>query len=212
MALPDKNTLKEKLETIEIHNLSYPEPLDRIVTPGNNGEDYIEREERDFGTWIQDALKWDNEPRKAVFIEDYWDLDPQIHGELVSEVNNGIDRPGLEGGNLAGSAIEAMEEMSESSFSTVIGFQLNGLKDNQNPNQVMAPQGPDNLVETPDWYPDDDWFIELEEDEYVGVITDDKTAYARHIADNIWKRSGKYSIDDRFWKGYEEAIENYTGL
>lgn len=211
MSLPDKSQLKEGLETIDLDNLWHPKRLDELVDPNSGDTFYVD--DADFGTWVEDALKWDEEPREAIYIENYWELDPEIEESIRSEMKDEMPYPGLEGAQLAGNAIEAMEETNTGSFGTIIGFYVENLKSKHNQEQVLGPQGTDNLVETPEWYPGDDWFTDLEEDQLIGIIKDDKTVYARQIMDNM-RRDGNFirSFDDRFWRAYEETLDNYSGI
>lgn len=208
MTLLETGYLREKLETIELDEVNYPERLDGIIYAEGEDEEYGDMQE-----WIDKAENWDISPRRAVFIPDYWELDDDIEERLTDAMRQDLTSPELEGSRLATNAIQAQKENGAVGFSAVIGFEVSDLDDSFQKHQLGAPQGQNSPVALPDWCPNDDWYSDLEEDGKIGVIVDDHTVYARHIMDNIsLKETEEESFDTEFWEGYQSYLENYTGL
>lgn len=211
MTLPETEYLKERLETVDLSDLRYPERLDNIIY---ESEGSFSEPDTVFQNWVEEAENWDISPRKAVYFPDYWEMDEEVEERFLEEMQRDMDSPSLEGARAALNAVQAQKEKRPQGFSSVIGFKAPALDpDKVQRQQVGAPQGGERPVESPEWYPSDDWFSDLEEDDRVGIIVDDHTVYARHIMDNIiQEESGVRSFDFRFWEGYQETLQNYTGM
>lgn len=213
MSFPTKEYLAERLETKDIDDLEFPESIERIIF-ADSGETYRRDEKRPaFPIWLEEAENYDDIPHRSVFIPDYLDLNDELEEKLESMVEKDFDYPGLVGSQLAINAIKAQKMQPRVNFSAVIGFKVEDFDQNLNVNQVGSPQGVENFVNTPEWLGVDNWFSDLEEENYVGVIVDDDTVYARHIMDNmLLKENREYGFDSHFWNAYQEVIEGYTGF
>ncbi|WEL19656.1 hypothetical protein [Candidatus Nanohalococcus occultus] len=210
----DKHFLMDRLETLELDEARFPERLDVIFSAEKGSEFRVEDYEvpEHVSSWLENAEKWDETPRRSAFIPNYFELDERVESELVAGMESELESPGLEGVKLAANAIQAQKEKPAVNFSAYLGLPVNRLEEEFNMTQVAGPYGADNMVETPVWLGVDDWYSDIGEENYVGVIIDDDTAYARHIMDNgLIMENEDREFDPRFWQSYQETIQGYTG-
>lgn len=207
----NKKSLQDALDTIDLGRLNYPEQIEGIVYEDGRGSYPIQNEENEFGSWLEDAEKWDNLPRESVYIQDYWSLDSDLEEALEENMGRELESPGLEGAKFATNAIQAQKEKGLAVFSTVIGFKVADPDEGFNRAQIGAPQGQYALISVPEYFEGDDWFSEIEGEESVGLIVDDDTAYLRHLRDNIRNmETSQNSFDSLFWKAFNETLDNYS--
>jgi hypothetical protein len=199
----EKSAGKISLEQVEL-----PKMLDNIISD----REIKHSTSVTFNEFLARTEEYEEDlPRNSLIIPDYNRLHKGLKETFEELENSELEYPGLEGANMAAEAIEVLENRTQQSNSApmIIGMKVDQ-QSNSNPYQTLAPQGTDSPVETPEWYSGDDWFSDLGDGEYVGIILDDHTALAKYVMDNA--RSEYKDIETQFWKAYQETIENYTGI
>lgn len=154
--------------------------------------------------------------RKTPFIPEYDNLESEVEEYLDELKRKDFDLPGYAGAKLAVKAIEVFEEEQNKNngFVAFTGVKINEYEGDTNPSQIGSPYGSHMAVELPEWMRHDDWYSEIEgEEDLLAVPVEDPTVFAKHIMDNVrTDENWINSFDDRFWRAYEETIENYIGL
>lgn len=204
----DSEYLKRGIDTLELEEFEHPQRLERLLF---DDEDHRSEEIDDsISGWLESAEKWSSVPRRTAFVSNYFEADEEILDNIEYRMDLDTNTPALDGAAVAWSAIKAQNQVSNDGFGAVIGLPVKGIKGDENINQALGPSG--EPVEMPEWISNDDWYSDLEEEDYVGMVVDDETVYARHLKDNTVQRREGSRSDELFWRGFDETVENYTSL